>query len=316
MSDIIYAINEATSQLKTIRDFVRFAVSVFTKNSLHYGHGTTNAYEEAVYIICHTLNLPIDLSPIELEIYLNATLLPSEIEQLLNVIKKRAIDKIPAPYITKQAICQGYEFFVDERVIIPRSFIAEIIVNDGLLTWVDHPELVHNVLDLCTGNGSIAIIAADHFYASNIVAADIDANALEVAKINVEKHESADKIKLIKSDLFKNLNKYKGKFDLILTNPPYVDSECMGLLTSEYKHEPHLALAGGNDGLLLIDTILREAVEYLTELGVLVVEMGDNVNELENKYPDTPFQWLETKSGEGFVFLLTKADLDQLNVAS
>lgn len=313
MSDVIFAINEAGNQLKTFRDFVRFAVSIFTRTKLHYGHGTTNAYEEAVYLICHTLNLPIDLPAHELEIYLDANLLPSEIEQLLHVIKKRSIDKIPAPYITTQAICQGYEFYVDERAIIPRSFIPEIIVNDGLLTWVEHPELVHNVLDLCTGNGSIAIIAADYFYDSNIVAADIDTNALDVAKINVGKYGFADRIELVKSDLFKDMSKYTDKFDLILTNPPYVDSKCMNLLTPEYKHEPQIALTGGSDGLLLIDTILQKAGAYLTEFGILVVEMGDNVDELESKYPSVPFQWLETKSGDGFVFLLTKADLDQIN---
>lgn len=313
MSDIILALNEAKKQLRTMRDFFRFMVSSFSQSELCYGHGTANYYEEAVYLICHTLRLPIDLSKEEFNLYLDAKLLDSEIEKLIHVIQKRAIDKIPSPYITHQAICQGYEFYVDERVIIPRSFIAEIIVNDGLSKWIEYKELVNNILDLCTGNGSIAIIAKDHFYDSNVVAVDIDSDALAVAKINVEKYGFSQEIELVESDLYKNLSKYEGVFDLILTNPPYVDRECMDLLTTEYQHEPELALDGGGDGLLLIDEILRNAANYLSDFGVLVVEMGDNVEELMDKYPDTSFQWLTTKSGEGFVFLLEKADLDELN---
>lgn len=313
MPEIADLIEKSQKHLTTIRDYLRFMVSVFTKANLYYGHGTSDPYEEAMYLMCHATNLPLNLSADELNIYLDAKLMDSEIYTLVDMIKKRAVDKIPAPYIVNKAICQGYEFYVDERVIIPRSFIPEIIVNDGLKEYLEHPELVHNVLDLCTGNGSIAIIAHDYFYDSHVVAVDIDNDALEVAKINVENHSLNGEIELVQSDLFTNLINYKEQFDLILTNPPYVDTECMSNLTSEYHHEPKLALDGGIDGLILVDIILKEAANYLTEFGLLVLEMGDNVEELVDKYPELPFKWLDTQSGDGFVFLLTKKDLELLN---
>lgn len=313
MLEVNAFLEEAKDELKTMRDFLRFAVSLFTKSKLYYGHGTIEPYEEALYLICHTMSLPIDLSKDDLDVYLDAKLLKSEITELLDVIKKRAVDKMPAPYIINRAICQGYEFYVDERVIIPRSFIPEIILEDGLQEWVEHPEVVHNVLDLCTGNGSIAVIAHDYFYDSHVVAADIDDNALEVARININNYGIEDEVDVVKSDLFNSLSSYKGIFDVILTNPPYVDTECMSNLTAEYEYEPKIALDGGKDGLILIDRILKEAGEYLTDFGILVVEMGDNVEELVAKYPSVEFKWLDTKSGDGFVFVLTKKDLEMLN---
>ena len=296
-------ISEAQNKLKTVRDLVRFGVSLFNQHKLFYGHGTTNPHDEAVYLILHSLNLPLDV----LEPYLDARLLESEVKFILQCFHKRAVNCTPAPYITNHALFQGYDFYVDERVIIPRSFIPEIMLNDGLLPWVEHPELVRSVLDLCTGNGSIATIAADYFYDSEVIASDIDNDALEVATINIKNHQLEDRVSLISSDLFENLEGYK--FDLILTNPPYVDQRCMDELTAEYLFEPQHALSGGESGLELVEQILNQAPDFLTEHGVLVVEMGDNKEDLEDLYPNLPFTWLDTTSGDGFVFILTRQDL-------
>ncbi|RTL01118.1 MAG: 50S ribosomal protein L3 N(5)-glutamine methyltransferase [Proteobacteria bacterium] len=289
----------------TVRDFIRYAVSEFRKHKLFFGHGTTNAYDEAASLVLQTLNLPID----QLEPYLDAKLLAEEKTQILENLKLRVEKKLPLAYITNTAYLQGYEFFVDERVIIPRSFIAEIILNGQLDPWIEHPELVHRALDLCTGNGSLATIMADHFYDAEVVAADISADALDVAAINLEKNQLTEHVTLIKSDLFRNLEEYLEAFDLIVTNPPYVDKRRMDSLSDEYRHEPALALFGGDDGLELVDRILRQAKHYLTRFGVLVVEMGDNRFELEEMYPDLNLQWLETQSGDGFVFAVTREEL-------
>ena len=292
--------------LVTIRDWLRYAVSQFKKNNLYFGHGTTNAYDEAVCLILQSLNLPID----QLEPYLEAKLLTDEKALLLNRIKERIEKRIPLAYITHEAWLQGYSFYVDPRVIIPRSFIAEIVLNDQLVPWVEHPELVHCALDLCTGNGSLATIVADYFYDAEVVASDISDDALSVAEINLKRNHLDDRVELLKSDLFKSLGDYLGAFDLIVTNPPYVDDRRMAALAPEYKYEPSLALSGGGGGLDLVDKILRQAKHYLSDVGILVLEMGDNRHELEDMYPDLNFNWMETLSGDGFVFVLTRADLE------
>ncbi|MDD3266093.1 MAG: 50S ribosomal protein L3 N(5)-glutamine methyltransferase [Burkholderiales bacterium] len=290
----------------TPRDFLRYSVSEFRKNNLFFGHGTNNAYDEAVCLLLQTLDLPID----QLEPYLDAKLLQSEKELILFRIKERIEKRIPLPYITNKAYLQGFEFYVDNRVIIPRSYIAEIIVKDQLNPWIEHPELINTALDLCTGNGSLATITANYFYDAEVVAADISEDALEVAKINLERNGLADDVKLIQSDLFRNLDSYMNFFDLIVTNPPYVDTRRMNSLTKEFKYEPDIALFGGNDGLEFVDKILRQAKHYLTRHGVLVVEMGDNRYELEELYPDLNLIWLDTEAGDGFVFVITRADLE------
>lgn len=293
------------TRFHTLRDFLRYAVSRFRKNNLFFGHGTTNAYDEAVCLILQSLNLPID----QLEPYLDAKLLDEEKELILTRIQRRIDERIPLPYITNEAYLQGYSFYVDKRVIIPRSFIAEIILHDHLTPWIEHPELVNCALDLCTGNGSLATIMADYFYDAEIVASDISDDALDVAKINFERNQVSEEITLLKSDLFAGLVGYQGQFDLIVTNPPYVDKRRMDSLAPEYNFEPSLALAGGDSGLELVETILHEAKHYLSEFGVLIVEMGDNRLELEELYPDLPFTWLDTISGDGVVFVLARADL-------
>lgn len=294
-----------TESLVTLRDYIRYAVSEFCRNNLFFGHGTTNAYDEAVFLVLQSLSLPLD----QLEPFFDARLLPDEKELILERVKRRVDERIPLSYITNEAYLQGYSFYVDKRVIIPRSFIAEHIVNNQLDEWIEHPELVHNILDLCTGNGSLATIAAHHYYDAEVVAVDISEDALDVANINIERNQVSDRVTLIKSDLFNELGDYFETFDLILTNPPYVDTRRMESLPKEYQYEPNLALFGGNDGLEFVDKILRQSKYYLSDFGVLVVEMGDNRFELEQMYPDLPFKWLESVSGDGVVFVLTKADL-------
>lgn len=289
----------------TLRDVVRYAVSQFCQNGLFFGHGTTNAYDEAVALVLQSLNLPQE----QLEPYLDARLLLSEKELILSRIRERVETRKPLPYITNEAWLQGFSFYVDERVIIPRSFIAENIVNEQLSPWIEYPELVHTALDLCTGNGSLATILANCFYDAEVVASDISDAALEVARINFKRNHVEDNVTVVKSDLFSQLGEYTGYFDLIVTNPPYVDSGKMAELAPEYKFEPGLALFGGSDGLDLVDRILRQAKHFMTDFGVLVVEMGDNCAELEERYPDLPFNWLENTSGDGFVFVLTRDDL-------
>jgi ribosomal protein L3 glutamine methyltransferase len=296
----------AQSEFSTLRDWLRFMVSAFNQFKLAFGHGTNNAYDEAIYLLLHTLNLPLD----NLEPFLDAKLLAEEKAKLAYVCRQRVIERLPVPYVTHEAFIQNYAFYVDKRVIIPRSFIAEIILAGGLDELVEHTELVHNVLDLCTGNASLAVIAANHFYDSQVVAADIDLQALEVAKINIERYRLEDCVSLVQSDLFTELANYQHTFDLILTNPPYVDDIRMQDLPPEYLHEPKIALSGGSDGLVLIDKILKQASQYLSPEGILIVEMGDNKSELEERYPEVPFNWFDNIGGEGLVFSLTKDDLD------
>lgn len=294
------------STFVTLRDFLRYAVSEFNKNKLYFGHGTTNAYDEAVSLILQSLDLPID----QLEPYLDAKLLEDEKKLILERIKLRVEKRLPLPYITHKAYLQGYEFYVDERVIIPRSYIAEIVNKDMLTPWIEHAELVHCALDLCTGNGSLATIVANHYYDAEIVASDISDVALEVANKNLKLNGLEKDVKTFQSDLFKNLEEYLGAFDLIVTNPPYVDKRRMDSLSAEFRHEPSLALFGGDDGLELVDRILRQARHYMTPYGVLVVEMGDNRTELEDLYPDLRLEWLDTEGGDGFVFVVTRQELD------
>lgn len=296
-------ISQALANLKTIRDWLRFGVSLFNQNELFYGHGTSNAHDEVVYLILNSLNLPLHM----LEPYLDAIILDDEAKLIANRFKQRVVAKIPAPYITGEAIIQGYSFYVDERAIIPRSFIPEVLLANKLLPWLEPMDSVDTVLDLCTGNGSIAVIAADYFSESKIIAADIDANALEIAKINIAKYALESQISLVQSDLWENLPPQR--FDVILSNPPYVDQLRMEQLNQEYLHEPQHALSGGIDGLKFIHKILKNAAAYLHDHGILVVEMGDNRCELEAIYPELFFTWLDTESGDGIIFVLTATQL-------
>lgn len=293
--------NQAAQELTTICDVLRFAVSRFNEAGLFFGHGTDNAHDEAVYLILHTLNLPLDM----LAPYLDAKLLEAEKEEVLAVIERRAVEHIPAAYLTHQAWQGEFDFYVDERVIVPRSFIYELL-GDGLRPWIEYDELVHNALDLCTGSGCLAIQMAHHYPDAQIDAVDVSLDALEVAGINIEDYGLEERIQLIHTDLFEGL---EGTYDLIVSNPPYVDAESVGALPEEYLHEPELALGSGADGLDATRQILLNAAKFLNPKGVLLVEIGHNRDVLEAAYPELPFTWLETSGGDGFVFLLTREQL-------
>lgn len=292
---------EAKGCLKTVRDVLRFAVSRFNEAQLVFGHGTDNAHDEAAYLILHTLDLPLDL----LDPYLDARLLEHELEALLKLIRRRVEERIPVAYLTNQAWQGDFDFYVDERVIVPRSFVHELL-GEPLTPWIEHPELVHRALDLCTGSGCLAIQMAYHYEAAQIDAVDISIDALEVAAVNVEDYQYSNRINLIHTDMFEGIDQ---TYDLIVSNPPYVDAESMDNLPPEYQHEPELALGSGIDGLFATREILEKAASYLNPNGVLLVEIGHNREELERKFPHLPFTWLTTSGGDGFVFLLTREEL-------
>lgn len=294
--------DQAAVQLSTVRDLLRFAVSRFTEAGLNFGHGSDNAYDEAVYLILHTLKLPLD----RLEPFLDARLVEEEIRQVLDVLARRVNLRTPAAYLTREAWLGEYRFYVDERVIVPRSFIAELL-PEALEPWIEYPELVHRALDMCTGSGCLAVLLADIYPDAEVDAVDLSADALAVAQINVEQYGLQERIELIQSDLFSALA--GREYDLIISNPPYVDAPSVAALPEEYLREPALALGSGEDGLDATREILRRAPAHLSEHGVLVVEIGHNREALEASFPELPFTWLPTASGDGFVFLLTRDEL-------
>ena len=292
---------QAESSLHTLRDFLRFAVSRFQQAGLVFGHGSDNAHDEAAYLILHTLHLPLDM----LEPYLDAVLLADEKTELLGKLRERIEQRVPVAYITQHARQGDFDFYVDERVIVPRSFIYELL-GEPLSPWIEYPELVHRALDLCTGSGCLAIQMAAHYPAAQIDAVDISLDALEVAAVNVEDYGLQERIQLVHTDLFEGL---EGTYDLIVSNPPYVDAESVDALPEEYLHEPELALGSGEDGLDATREILLQAAKFLNPCGVLLVEIGHNRDVLEREYPELPFVWLDTSGGDGFVFLLTREQL-------
>lgn len=291
---------EARQQLLTVRDVLRFAVSRFSEAGLVYGHGTQNAMDEAAYLILHTLKLPLE----SLEPWLDARLLPQEMAQVLAAVQSRVNTRKPAAYITHEAWLGEFSFYVDERVIVPRSFIAELLSQDALAPWIEYPELVHRALDMCTGSGCLAVLAAHYFPDAEVDAVDLSPEALQVAEINVARYGLEERVCLIESDLFTALEDQS--YDLILANPPYVDADSVAALPAEYLHEPVLSLGSGFDGLDATRAILTAATAFLNPQGVLVVEIGHNRDVLEANFPELPFVWLDTESGDGFVFLLTR----------
>jgi ribosomal protein L3 glutamine methyltransferase len=291
-----------TQELETVRDWLRYAVSRFTAAKLAFGHGMASAYDEAAYLVLHTLKLPLD----RLEPFLDARLTHAEREAVLDIIDRRVEQRMPAAYLTREAWLGDFRFYVDERVIIPRSYIAELL-PDGLAPWIPDPARIETVLDLCTGSGCLAILLAHYFPNADIDAADISSDALSVALRNVADHGLQGRINLIRSDLLSNLT--EKNYDLIVSNPPYVTAMAMEELPREYRHEPRLALAGGDDGLDAVRTIIARAAEFLTPDGLLVVEVGQNRAAAEAAFPRLPFVWLETPSAEDSVFLLRREDL-------
>ncbi|MDZ4202472.1 MAG: 50S ribosomal protein L3 N(5)-glutamine methyltransferase [Gallionella sp.] len=292
----------AAQQLHTVRDWLRFAVSRFNHAELFFGHGSSNAYDEAAYLILHTLNLPLD----QLAPFLDANLTEHERNDVLNIIQHRVEQRVPAAYLTHEAFLGEFSFYVDERVIVPRSFIAELLCEQ-LSPWIAEPEEISSVLDLCTGSGCLAILAAHAFPNALVDAVDLSPDALAVAERNVSDYLLQDRIELIESNLFAKLS--GRKYDIIISNPPYVDAESVALLPKEYLHEPELSLGSGDDGLDATRVILAQAADHLTDNGILIVEIGHNRDVLEAAYPDLPFTWLDVTAGDQFVFMLHRNDL-------
>lgn len=289
-------------ELITLRDFLRYAVSRFNAAGLHFGHGSDNAWDEAAYLILHTLHLPLD----RLEPFLDARLLEGERDALIEIIRRRAEERLPAAYLTHEAWLGDYRFHVDERVIVPRSFIAELL-REQLAPWIQDPWAVRNVLDLCTGSGCLAILAAEAFPEAGVDAVDLSPDALAVARRNVDDYGLQQRIRLIESDAFAALEGCR--YDLIISNPPYVNAESVAALPAEYLHEPEMALGSGEDGLDFTRVILREAKRHLAPGGLLVVEIGHNRDALEDAFPALPFTWLETSAGDEYVFMLRAEEL-------
>jgi ribosomal protein L3 glutamine methyltransferase len=291
-----------TTQFTTPRDLLRYAVTRFNTAKLFFGHGSVEALDEAAYLILHTLKLPLD----KLDPFLDAKLLPEEVLQVLAVIERRAVDRVPAAYITNEGWLGTYAFYVDERVIVPRSFIAELVPHQ-FSPWVADPDAVENILELCTGSGCLAIMMADAFPNSVVDAVDISPDALAVAEHNIREYKLEGRVNPIESDLYQNVP-FK-KYDLIITNPPYVNSESMSKLPQEYLREPQIALDGGADGMDLVRKIIEGAADYLTPEGILMVEIGNEREYAEAAFGHLGLTWVTTSAGDDMVFLLTADQL-------
>ncbi len=289
-------------ELYTIRDWLRFSVSRFETSDIFYGHGTDNSYDEAVWLVMSALHLPMDT----LENFLDARITQGERVHLANLIERRITQHTPTAYLVNEAWLQGFKFYVDARVIVPRSFIAELLTSN-LSPWIEYSEMIETAADICTGSGCLGILLANSFPNAMIDVIDISPDAIDVANINISNYGLEEQITAIKSDMFTAL---QGKtYDLIISNPPYVDAPSMAKLPAEYQQEPQLALGSGHDGLDHTHTILREAAKHLNDGGILIVEIGHNRDALLAAYPNLQFVWLEVSSGDEFVFLLSKNQL-------
>jgi ribosomal protein L3 glutamine methyltransferase len=292
---------EAPAHLKSVRDWLDLTVERFNEAGLYFGHGSASAHDEAAYLILHSLKLPLD----DLDSVLDRQLTSAELESLEGLVRRRVDERIPAAYLTREAWLGEFRFYIDERAIVPRSYIAELL-RDELYPWVRDDQPVDKALDLCTGSGCLAILLALAFPAAEVDATDLSQDALEVAARNVGDYGLQDRVHLIHGDLFAGLT---GRYDLIVANPPYVNRESMESLPQEYRAEPQMALAGGEDGLDIVRRLLEQAGSHLNERGLLIVEIGHNREALEQAFPKLPFTWLETSGGDGYVFLLTAAEL-------
>ena len=289
--------------LITVRDWLRYGVSRFNAAHLIYGHGTSDALNEAAFLILRSLNLPPD----QLEPWLDARLTVAERKQIATLIETRIETRKPASYLLNEAWIRGHRFYADERIIVPRSYIGELL-DTGLEAAIPDPDAITRILDLCTGGGPIAILASLAFPEATVDAVDISPDALAVAQRNVEDYALTDRIKLIQSDLFAGLG--TERYDLILSNPPYVSDAAIAAFPPEYRAEPKIAHAGGHDGLNLIRKILAESPRHLTSEGALIVEVGRGKPVLEAEFPNLPFLWLDTEESEGEVFALSYPDHD------
>lgn len=295
-------INSALDELITLRDWLRWAITRFEEAGLCYGHGTDNAWDEAAWLILATLKLPRD----RLEPFLDARLTHSERLVLLDRLQQRITRHVPVAYLTQEAWLGSLRFYVDERVIVPRSYFAELL-EDGFAPWIEDPDTPLRALDLCTGSGCLAIVMAHVFPNAEIDAIDLSPDALTVARRNIDDYDLADRVHAIESDLFAAT---KGRrYDLIISNPPYVTTEAMDALPLEYRHEPALALAAGSDGLDVVRRILATAAKHLTPQGVIAIEVGHNRDLVDAAFPELELTWLDTEHAQGKVFLLRRDQL-------
>ncbi len=296
--------NSEIKHLHTLRDFMRWGASQFMRADLHFGHGMATALDESVYLVLRSLHLPVDTP----EVYWDGKLTPVEKQIVANIIQKRIDTRKPAAYLMREGWFAGLPFYINESVLVPRSPLAEM-VQEQFSPWVQ-TEQIRSVLDLCTGSGCIGIACAYAFPDARIDLADLSEEALEVAAINIERHDVSSRVTAIQSDLFENLQ--GKKYDLIVSNPPYVDAEEMGNLPDEFKHEPVIALESGEDGLDITRRILAAAMHYLNPHGILVVEVGNSQYNLTSRMPDVPFQWVVFEQGGDGVFVLTAEQLKAL----
>ncbi len=294
-------VEEVVSELLTLQDMLRWTVSRFNAAGLFYGHGTDNSWDEAVQLILPTIYLPIDIPPH----VLNSRLTTTERNRIVSRVVKRINERTPTAYLTNKAWFCGLEFYIDERVLVPRSPIGELIETE-FQPWLT--ESPHRIMDLCTGSGCIAIACAHAFPEAEVDAIDISTDALEVAEQNIQEHGMEQQVFPIRSDLFRDLPS-EDKYDLIVSNPPYVDQEDMNSLPVEFTHEPELGLAAGTDGLKLVRRILANAPNYLNENGILICEVGNSVVHMIEQYPNIPFTWIEFENGGHGVFMLTREQL-------
>ncbi|MFO7528825.1 MAG: 50S ribosomal protein L3 N(5)-glutamine methyltransferase [Marinobacter sp.] len=286
--------------LQTVRDYLRYASTQFAASPLFFGHGTDNVWDEAVQLVMRSVNLPLENNAL----FLDARLTRDERAMILERIQRRVDDRVPLAYLLGEAWFMGMPFHVDERVLVPRSPIGELL-ESGLQPWLGDTE-VTRILDLCTGSGCIGIGAAMVFEDAEVDLSDISEDALAVAESNIDLHDVRDRVRTVKSDVFENIT---GRYNVILSNPPYVDAEDLADMPDEYRHEPELGLAAGADGLDIAHRILAKAADHLTEDGLLIVEVGNSWVALDQAYPDLPFTWLEFENGGDGVFLLRGEDL-------
>ncbi|MGZ8192949.1 MAG: 50S ribosomal protein L3 N(5)-glutamine methyltransferase [Methylobacter sp.] len=295
--------SEVLTILSTIRDYIRWAASRFTEAKVCFGHGTATALDEAAALVLHTIHQPYNLA----EPYLETVLTLKERQDVINIIARRITERKPAAYLTHKAIFAGLSFYVDERVLVPRSPIAELI-EQRFAPWVEE-EQVGLILDLCTGSACIAIACAYAFPDAQVDAVDSSADALAVAELNVAKHQLSGSVELYQSDLFNELP--DTQYDVIVSNPPYVSLAEWEQLPREYRAEPDIGFKGGYSGLDIVLRILVDADDYLTEQGILIVEVGSSAETLQDSFPDVPFYWLDFERGGDGVFLLTADQVNQ-----
>jgi len=299
----------SSAELITIRDFLRHAVSSFRAAKIVHGHGTTSVIDEAAYLILETLHLPVD----DINPWLDAKLLKAERAALSKIITARVKTRKPAAYLLKKTYMHGIPFYVDERVIVPRSYIGDLLMGgilgpDGMALY-ETPGAVASVLDLCTGSGCLAILAAMTFEDANVDAVELSKDALAVARINIKDHAMHERVALHQGDLFAPVK--NKRYDIIITNPPYVAKAEVKAFPPEYRHEPVMAHLGGDDGFDIVRRILKEAPRHLTKDGVLVCEIGTGRDLLEADFPRVPFIWVDTEQSEGEVFAVRARDLAQ-----